>query len=288
MKIYLIDCDSISRTELTGMIEAEELGEVSGVSAGWDDACRRIPGIRPDVILADLPLPELKVITCIRRIKEKLPESSIIMLSPAHDTETVQRAYEGGAQLLLHKPVNMTEIRNVLRSMEMVQNMQWILKQARSGTMGIPDREVSQNRDEEMDNSVSLSLSIRHLKGILQEIGILNDAGSKDIIRIISYLIEQELDLSDITVRELCRGMKQNPKSVEQRIRRAASDGMYHLAARGLDDYADPVFNEYGGRLYSFEQMKKEMNFIRGRSEKHGNVRIKNFLGGLLDCCREV
>lgn len=154
--------------------------------------------------------------------------------------------------------------------------------------MGTPDREVSQNRDEEMDNSVSLSLSIRHLKGILQEIGILNEAGSKDIIRIISYLIEQELDLSDITVRELCRRMKQNPKSVEQRIRRAASDGMYHLAARGLDDYADPVFNEYGGRLYSFEQMKKEMNFIRGRSEKHGNVRIKNFLGGLLDCCREV
>lgn len=97
MKIYLIDCDSISRTELTGMIEAEELGEVSGVSAGWDDACRRIPGIRPDVILADLPLPALKVITCIRRIKEKLPESSIIMLSPAHDTETVQRAYEGGS-----------------------------------------------------------------------------------------------------------------------------------------------------------------------------------------------
>ena len=72
MKIYLIDCDSISRTELTGMIEAEELGEVSGVSAGWDDACRRIPGIRPDVILADLPLPELKVITCIRRIMDHI------------------------------------------------------------------------------------------------------------------------------------------------------------------------------------------------------------------------
>ena len=34
--------------------------------------------------------------------------------------------------------------------------------------------------------------------------------------------------------------------------------------------------------------MKKEMNYIRGKSEKHGNIRIRNFLGGLLDCCREM
>ncbi|MEQ2426333.1 response regulator [Clostridiales bacterium TF09-2AC] len=288
MKIYLIDCDSYSRRELTRMIEGEELGEVAGVSAGWDDACRRIPGIRPDVILADLPLPELKAVTCIRRIKETLPAASIIMLSQAHDMETVQRAYEGGAELLLHKPVNMAEIRNTLRSMEMVKNMQWILKQARSGVMGTPDPGGEDGRPGEADGGISLSLSVRHLKGILQEIGILNEAGSKDIIRIISYMIEQELEFGDITIRELCRRMKQNSKSVEQRIRRAASDGMYNLAARGLDDYADPVFNEYAGRLYSFEQMKKEMNYIRGKSEKHGNIRIRNFLGGLLDCCREM
>ena len=194
MKIYLIDCDSYSRRELTRMIEGEALGEVAGVSAGWDDACRRIPGIRPDVILADLPLPELKVITCICRIKEALPAASIIMLSQAHDMETVQRAYEGGAELLLHKPVNMAEIRNTLRSMEMVKNMQWILKQARSGVMGTPDPDGEAGRSGAPGSAVSLSLSIRHLKEILQAIGILNEAGSKDIIRIVSHMIEQELE----------------------------------------------------------------------------------------------
>lgn len=240
------------------------------------------------MILADLPLPELKVITCICRIKEALPAASIIMLSQAHDMETVQRAYEGGAELLLHKPVNMAEIRNTLRSMEMVKNMQWILKQARSGIMGTPDPDGEAGRSGAPGSAVSLSLSIRHLKEILQAIGILNEAGSKDIIRIVSHMIEQELEFGDITIRELCTRMKQNSKSVEQRIRRAASEGMYNLALRGLDDYADPVFNEFAGRLYSFEQMKKEMNYIRGKSEKHGNVRIRNFLGGLLDCCREM
>lgn len=286
MKIYVIDCDGLSRTELTRMIEAEELGEVAGVSAGWDDACRRIPGVRPDVILADLPLPELKVITCIRRIKDTLPGASIIMLAQAHDVETVQRAYEGGAELLLHKPVNLDEIRNILGNMMMVKNMQWILRQVQRGIPGTPD--LGEEENQEGEDGVSLSLSIRHLKGILQEIGILNEAGSKDIIRIISYLIEHDLDFGEITVRELCRRMKLNSKSLEQRIRRAATVGMSNLAARGLDDYADPVFNEYAGRLYSFEQMKREMSYIRGKSEKHGNVRIRNFLGGLFNCCREM
>lgn len=61
----------------------------------------------------------------------------------------------------------MTEIRNVPRSIEIVQNMRWILKQARSGAMDTPDREISQSRDEEMDSSIGLSLSIRHFKRIL-------------------------------------------------------------------------------------------------------------------------
>ena len=79
-----------------------------------------------------------------------------------------------------------------------------------------------------------------------------------------------------------------NPKSVEQRIRRAAFAGMVNLANKGMEDYADPVFNEYAGRLYNFEQIRKEMNYIRGKSDKHGNVRIRNFISGLLAYCREM
>ena len=130
--------------------------------------------------------------------------------------------------------------------------------------------------------------SIRRLKSILQEIGILSEAGSKDIIRIVRYLIEEDLDIRDITVRELCSRMGQNSKSVEQRIRRAASVGMANLAYRGMDDYADPVFNEYGARLYSLEQIKREMSYIRGKSDGHGNVRVRKFLSGLLVCCKDI
>lgn len=286
MKIYLIDNDSVSRSEITRMIEGEELGEVIGGSADWEDAYERITALRPDLVLADIPLTELKAITGLGRVKERLPEIIIIILSRNHDVDMVHRAYEGGAEFYLHKPVHRAEIRNILHSMELVKNMKWILRQAQRGMPGMQKPQGEGDSTEEGQHEDSVSASTRQLRRVLQDIGILNEAGSKDIIRIVGYLMEQELELGDITVRELCRRMNQNAKSVEQRIRRAASDGMYHLAARGLEDYADPVFNEYAGRLYSFEQMKREMNYIRGKSEKHGNVRVRNFLGGLFHYCK--
>ena len=103
---------------------------------------------------------------------------------------------------------------------------------------------------------------------------MLNDCGSRDILGIVRYLIEKDIELRDVTIRELCARMGENPKSVEQRIRRTAAAGMANLAVRGLEDYADPVFNEYAARLYS-EQIRREMNYIRGRSEQHGNVRVR-------------
>lgn len=129
---------------------------------------------------------------------------------------------------------------------------------------------------------------MQRLRGILQGIGISSESGSRDIMAIIEYLMENDMDITETTLNELCGRLGQNPKSVEQRIRRAAFAGMVNLANKGMEDYADPVFNEYAGRLYNFEQIRKEMNYIRGKSDKHGNVRIRNFISGLLAYCREM
>jgi two-component system response regulator YcbB len=245
----------------------------------------------PDMILADLTLSASKTIAYIQKIREILPQTSVVILSHFNDMDIIRMAYEKGAELLIHKPYNEIEVRNVLHNMEMARAMQWLIGKARndfsagafSWEANVQGRKM---RPEEQETDYNQS--IRRLKGILQEIGILSEAGSKDIIRIVRYLIEEDLDIRDITVRELCSRMGQNSKSVEQRIRRAASVGMANLAYRGMDDYADPVFNEYGARLYSLEQIKREMSYIRGKSDGHGNVRVRKFLSGLLVCCKDI
>lgn len=285
MRIYIIDGDRNVRSELKRMIEEGNLGQVDGMSADWEDAYPRMKQMRPDILLAELIRPPLKSMVYLQKMKETSPGTAVLLLSQNHEASLVFQAYERGAELLIHKPVQAAEIRNVLHNLEMTRTMEWLISRAGNGVPVAAACMAARSTEEALEKLPCVEVKIRRLKGILHEIGILSEAGSRDIIALLRYLMEQKLDSADITVGELCCRLNQNPKSVEQRIRRAAASGMANLAARGLEDYADPVFNEYAGKLYSFEQIKKEMNYVRGKSDRHGNVRMKNFLGGLMECC---
>lgn len=84
------------------------------------------------------------------------------------------------------------------------------------------------------------------------------------------------------TVKELCSLLSNNPKSMEQRVRRTVFTGMVNLANLGVEDYMNEIFTEYSNSLYNFEQVKKEMDFIRGKSKRRGKVNLKKFIEGMV------
>ena len=108
------------------------------------------------------------------------------------------------------------------------------------------------------------------------------NVAKKDIISLVDYLIQHNQKVDNVTLCELCNRFSDNPKSMEQRIRRTANMGMVNLANLGLEDYANDTFTTYSNSLYNFEQVRREMDFIRGKSVRHGNVKIKNFLNALI------
>ena len=127
---------------------------------------------------------------------------------------------------------------------------------------------------------------IKRLRGILQKLGIIGESGSADIITLVDYMIEQGPESGKFTVSELCsRFSPNNSKSMEQRIRRAVNAGLTNLANMGLEDYSNDTFHDLAGTLYSFEQIRKEMDYIRGKSESHGKGSLKNFLNSLIFYC---
>ena len=81
---------------------------------------------------------------------------------------------------------------------------------------------------------------------------------------------------------KICTELGKNSKSVEQRIRRTAAIGMANLASLGIEDSSNTVFNEYSTTLYNFEQVKNEMDYIRGKSNTHGKVNVKKFINGFI------
>ena len=80
----------------------------------------------------------------------------------------------------------------------------------------------------------------------------------------------------------MCESVSDNPKSVEQRIRRAIAAGISNIAHMGIEDFMNETFMSYSATLFSFEDVRCEMDFIRGRSRNNGKVSIKKFIDGLM------
>lgn len=297
MKIYIVDDDKNILRILKMIIQERKLGEVCGVSDNAPDALEDVMQLKPDIVMTDLLMPGVDGISFAKEVKNNCPDCSVIMLSQVVDKDMVARAYESGVEFYIHKPVNSIEIESVLKNVEQARAMKQVIARAQNLFMAGHAAPETEQKTEDRNGYMALTMPeqatasrpyMKRLRSVLHDIGISGESGSKDIMDLVSYLMDNEMDVTDMTLNELCGRQGGNAKSVEQRIRRAAFNGMVSLANKGLEDYADPVFNEYGGRLYNFEQIRREMNYIRGKTDRHGNVRIRIFLSGLLAYCREV
>ena len=290
MKIYLIGCVRTLSVRLTSLIDEKKLGKTAGSFDSIEEALVGLRDEKPDVFIIDSRIMDNTVIEKIGKASVLFPESDIFIFSSAYDAESVEKIYMSGVSYILHKPLNEIELTKVLKTTELSRMLKRVLEivprynndQSRSiAKPVISDEEI---KVYEEDDVVKFT---KRLKGVLREIGILSESGSKDIMDIAVYLFEKGMDVRDVSMRDICGMLGDNTKSVEQRIRRAAGAALSGLAARGMDDYADPIYNEYGDRFFGFEQMRNEINFICGKSFKHGNIKIKKFIGGLIDCCVE-
>ena len=71
--------------------------------ASAEEALERLPHDRPDVVLMDINLGGMDGIECVRRLKTKMPEAQVLMLTVFEDTEKIFRALAAGASGYLLK-----------------------------------------------------------------------------------------------------------------------------------------------------------------------------------------
>lgn len=280
MKFYLLDDDRTITNILKIIIQKRNLGEVCGTSTHAVEALEDIRILKPDIIITYLLMPEMDGITFVKKAKEILPDAACIMLSQVASKDMIENAYEEGIEFYIQKPLNSVEAEKVIQTVSRNLSMQRTLQKMQNIFEDSVQTSVSPTPQKQKDY-------LPKLQKILQRLGIIGDAGSKDIITIIEYLIEEKEDVTNTTLHELCSHFTDSPKTMEQRIRRAAANGMVNLAHLGLEDYGNEIFTEYANSLYNFEQVRKEMDFIRGKTNKHGNIKIRNFLNALLISCQE-
>lgn len=283
MKFYIIDDDKNVLNILKIIIRERNLGEICGTAQCGKDALEDFVQIKPDIVITDLLMPEMDGIALVKQAKKLLGDTMFIMLSQVSAKDMIAQAYENDIEFYIQKPINSIEVEAVIRkvtsslsSSRMLQMMQKIFNDQFPNTQGTTNSSAEFGEKD----------YVMKLKKILQKIGIMTEKGSRDIITLVTYLVENEEEMEDVTLNQLCKYFTDNPKSMEQRVRRTANIGMVNLANLGLEDYSNEIFVTYANSLYNFEQVRREMDYIRGKSMKHGNVKIRNFLNALVHACR--
>ena len=284
MKFYFVDDDKNIRTILKILVTERNLGECCGSSGNGDDALEDVAALHPDIIIVDLLMPDMDGISFVEKARKISPESACIMLSQVASKDLIAKAYESGIEFFIQKPLNAIEVESVIRNVLKTLSMHRTIGKVQS----LFETEFSEN-GRQSDNPSPQSENFQsRLTNVLQKLGIIGELGSKDIITLITWLHDRSEPLEQQTLGRLLSQFSENPKSVEQRIRRAASTGLVNLAHLGLEDYSNDVFTEFSKTLYNFEQVRREMDYIRRKSDKHGNVKIRSFLNALLSYCENV
>ena len=273
MEIFIVEDDENIIRILEKIIEDKKLGEIVGKANDGICGLEEIKIVKPDIVLVDLLMPGKDGINLTGELKAIYPDIQYIMISQVSSKDMIAKAYESGIEYYISKPINAIEVQTVIKKVEEKVNMKKKLDQ-------IQDLFYVESKSSKIKESNHNS--IEGVKQVMQRIGVAGESGSQDIIDVAKYLIDTNQNMSNFTVKELCNHFTDNPKTKEQRIRRTATVGLINLANVGIEDYINEIFVEYSNGLYNFEQIKIEMDFIRGKSKKRGKVNIKKFIDGIV------
>ena len=277
LRIYIAEDDIGVIDTLRDFIEDQGLGEVVGSSEDDGGDALQIAALQPDLILIDFLMPGQDGAELVRRLREKGCRAKCIMLSPVTPKDMIAKAYDAGIDFFLNKPINIVELRavigTVVRQLENERTIEALRRVLFSGQQAVP-----QDTDEE---------SRRKINNILASVGMAGEKGSADILNLCLFVKREQKSLQQESIRELCSELSDNPKSMEQRMRRAIAVGLTNLAHLGLEDFLNESFTRYGSTLFRFEEVRAEMDLIRGKKDYGGKPSIKKFIESLMQLAEQ-
>lgn len=281
MRIYIIEDDPSVIQVLRRIVEEQGLGEICGDTVSAMPPLEQILAAKPDLILVDFLMPQRDGIEVVSRLRQMGCTAKCIMLSQISSKEMIAKAYRAGIDFFISKPINVIEVQAVIsNAAKQLQNEKTLesirsIFQQQPGTAG-PAAPV-----------VTLDTRMKRVQNALAQMGMSGEKGCADILRLCRYLLENQLDVSQMSVGQLCESLSDNPKNMEQRVRRAIAVGMANLAHLGIEDFMNDTFAQYSSTLFNFEELRAEMDYIRGRRAAGGKISLKKFLDGLVLIAQE-
>ena len=272
MRIYIIEDDTSVISVLEDIVEGNSLGTICGDSGGGAADLHQIMALAPDLILVDLLMPQKDGIQIVRELKAMGCRAKYIMISQVSKKELVAKAYLAGVDFFISKPINLIEVRQVIRNVSQQLENERNLHMIQSV---FAERQLAPTAEQKRERQR------RRLQTVLSQLGMAGEKGAKDILELCLLLLDQNQQVSQVGMGALCAQLSESPKTMEQRARRAVERGLTHLASLGVEDYDNEIFTQYASRLFPFQEVRAEMAYLQGKGPK-GKANLKRFLDGLL------
>src|SRR5579883_1208234 len=110
ISVLLVDDHPVVRQGLRSMLATTTHLNIVGEAENGEDALVKVEEYAPQVVLIDIHMPVMDGLTATRRIKEKFPRTSVIVLTLYNNEQYVIEAVKAGAAGYLLKNSSRDEI----------------------------------------------------------------------------------------------------------------------------------------------------------------------------------
>jgi two-component system, response regulator YcbB len=265
---------------LAHIITEGGLGAVIGEAESGKKSLPLILSSQPDFVLIDFLMPELDGIETIEQLQNEGFRGQFIMISQVVNKEMVGEAYERGVEFFIHKPINRIEVSSILKKTAEQLQLKNSLLQIRDSLVNLGPNTTRKTQRNVKETVLS----------ILNDMGIVGEAGSDDIVSMIEILMENgDYNAQVPSLKELYEAaakkmdainVEKESKAIEQRIRRTIISAVNNLASLGSIDFTNPEFEYYAPRFFDFAEIRIRMKQIQENDDTPMKVKvnIKKFL----------
>ena len=116
IRIVISDDHPVVRAGLRGMLDIEGDLEVVGEASNGREALSLVGRLDPDVVLMDLQMPELDGVTATQLIRDRHPETNVLVLTTYDTDADITRAINAGAVGYLLKDAPRQDLFHAIRA----------------------------------------------------------------------------------------------------------------------------------------------------------------------------
>jgi two-component system, NtrC family, response regulator HydG len=112
LKLLIID-DEADHAEVVAE-SLERVGYECVVATSGASGAKKMDDEEPDLILTDLKMAGMDGLAILRKARQDLPESEVVVITGHGDVQTAVEAMKAGAANFLEKPINLVELRSTV------------------------------------------------------------------------------------------------------------------------------------------------------------------------------